>query len=45
MKFGVYIKDQVSPEWAEHYLNYDLLKETIKEMEELQLNSVPKDGE
>jgi len=39
MKFGENLKSQIVPEWADHYLDYDLLKSIIKEMEESQLDS------
>ena len=44
MKFGVYLKEQIAPEWADHYINYDTMKNTIKEMEDSQFGSLPNDG-
>lgn len=36
MKFGVYLKEEIDPRLADQYLNYDLLKNLIKELEELE---------
>ena len=41
MKFGGHIKDHLCPEWAEYYLEYDTLKNIIKDMEALEFGSLP----
>lgn len=35
MKFGEYLKSQIFPEWKDAYLDYQQLKELIKELEDL----------
>jgi len=37
MKYGEYLRSQKIPEWENFYLNYDKLKEMIKELEANQL--------
>lgn len=44
MKFGEYIRDQKVPEWQFFYLDYDKLKEMIKELEAIHL-AAPLDTE
>lgn len=43
MKFGVYLREQTDPEYADQYLNYDFLKQLIKELEEMEFG-VPDDS-
>jgi SPX domain protein involved in polyphosphate accumulation len=38
MKFGDYLRTNRLPEWEDHYLDYDALKDLIKRLEELQDN-------
>jgi SPX domain protein involved in polyphosphate accumulation len=33
MKFGEYLREQKNPEWQNSYLDYDKLKDMIKELE------------
>lgn len=37
MKFGEYLHSQKVPEWQHSYLDYDQLKNMIKELEEIHL--------
>ena len=30
MKYGAYLRDNINPEWADQYLDYDKLKKMIK---------------
>ena len=30
MKFGVYLEENLTPEWREFYINFELLKQKIK---------------
>lgn len=41
MKYGEYLNDQKLPEWQHYYLDYDKLKEMIKELEQIHLNVLP----
>jgi SPX domain protein involved in polyphosphate accumulation len=42
MKYGEYLHAQKNPEWQHYYLDYDKLKEMIKDLEEIHL-STPSD--
>ena len=44
MKFGARLQEQIDPEYADKYLNYDLLKSMILEMEANQCGSLPDDN-
>ena len=44
MKFGVYLKEEIDPLFMNQYLDYDLLKKMIKELEEMEFGSLPDDG-
>lgn len=41
MKYGEYLRSQKLPEWEKFYLNYDKLKEMIKELEAIHLLALP----
>ncbi len=41
MKFGEYLRENKIPEWDSFYLDYDLLKKLIKELENFATASVP----
>lgn len=43
MKYGEYLKSLMEPDWASQYLNYDRLKEVLKNLEARRL-AVPDDG-
>lgn len=41
MKFGEYLRTQKAPEWQDYYIDYDQLKQMIKELEEIHLAVAP----
>eukprot|EP01035_Chromulina_nebulosa_P021280 gene21280-27573_t len=43
MKFGEYLKEHTDPDKINYYLNYDLLKNVIKELEDLEFGNLQTD--
>jgi hypothetical protein len=41
MKFGEYLRNQKNPEWEDSYLDYDKLKDMIKELETRHVGVLP----
>lgn len=44
MKFGIYLREHEDPQNKGQYLNYDLLKNMIKELEEMEFGTMDDDS-